>query len=429
MQKVFFHVMHYISHTECSYLTSAQGGVSLTILYWIILVIFLIWLWLTLDYHFGRKHHLKTSKDEVLLSEKHGEIQLITDGTELMNNLFNDIQHATQYIHIQFYIVKNDDISKRFLLLLKKKAEEGVHIRLLIDWIGSKGFPQSEIEQLKNAGVKFSFNHVPKLPFLFFSLQQRNHRKISIVDGQIAYLGGFNIGNEYINKDGKLSPWRDYHVKLKGESAKDIDKIFRSDWKRASGEDIQFSYSVPTLKLAGQSLHQIVPSEGVELEELYLSLINRATNKIYIASPYFIPTKKLMDALLSSLKRNVEIHIIVPGLSDHVLIQEASYTFLRQILSGGGKVHQFQNGFFHGKYIIIDNQVFDIGTANFDRRSLFLNYEVNCFIYDSAVIEAASKEIEQDIKQSKSIVLKDLQNLGLWVKIKEIVASTIVNFL
>ena len=99
------------------------------------------------------------------------------------------------------------------------------------------------------------------------------------------------------------------------------------------------------------------------------------------------------------------------------------------MLSGGGNVHQFQNGFFHGKYIIIDNQVFDIGTANFDRRSLFLNYEVNCFIYDSAVIEAASKEIEQDIKQSKSIVLKDLQNLGLWVKIKEIAASTIVNFL
>lgn len=399
----------------------------MAILFWIIFVIFLVLVWLTMDYILGGKNHRKASK-EMTFSEKYGEIHLFTDGAKLMNDLLSNIQNATQYVHIQFYIVKNDDISKKFLSILKKKAKEGVDIKLLIDWIGSKAFPQSEIEQLKNAGVKFSFGHRPKLPFLFFTLQQRNHRKISIIDGQVAYLGGFNVGNEYINKDEKLSPWRDYHVKLKGASVNDIDQIFRSDWKRASGEEIQYSYSVPTFK-HGQALHHIIPSEGITLEEAYINLINKAADKIYIGTPYFIPTKKLMDAFIDCLERNVELSLIIPALPDHILIQEASYTFLRQILAAGGNVYQFQNGFFHGKYILIDNQVLDIGTANFDRRSLFLNYEVNCYIYDSVLIDVASKEIEQDIKQSKSLALQDLQNLGLWIKIKEKIASIVADFL
>ena len=165
------------------------------------------------------------------------------------------------------------------------------------------------------------------------------------------------------------------------------------------------------------------------LEEAYISLINKAADKIYIGTPYFIPTKKLMDAFIDCLERNVELSLIIPALPDHILIQEASYTFLRQILAAGGNVYQFQNGFFHGKYILIDNQVLDIGTANFDRRSLFLNYEVNCYIYDSVLIDVASKEIEQDIKQSKSLALQDLQNLGLWIKIKEKIASIVADFL
>lgn len=395
---------------------------------WIIfLVIAGLALWVYADFMLGRKHHLAKANTNIL-PFRESNLDIIAKGPELFNDLFAEIKKAKQHIHILFYIVQDDKISQEFLSILKEKAQAGVEVRLLVDWVGS-GLKRNSIQALKDAGVEFAYSHTPKFPFLFYSSQVRNHRKITVIDGMLAYLGGFNIGKEYNDQDPKLSPWRDYHLKITGEGVEDLQKEFLEDWRAAARVNLlqDKSYFPPLEK--GAIRQQLVPTEGIMMEEMVSQLISQAKKSIFIGTPYFIPSKRVFDLLRAAIQRGVDVTVLVPFTSDHILVKEASHPYLRTLLKDGAEVYQYMKGFYHAKIFMIDEQVCDIGTANFDKRSMFLNYELNCLVYDPAFIKKVKHILTEDILNSQKATLHDLNRVNLLLSIKETAARTISYFL
>ncbi|MBI0578152.1 cardiolipin synthase [Neobacillus cucumis] len=391
-------------------------------------VLLLIIIWLVLDFRLGRRKHLSQMKN-CETPMLHGQLDIFPHGPELFADYFKEIKEAKRHIHILFYIIKNDMFSHTFLKLLKEKAKEGVEVRLLLDRIGGIHLKKYSINELREAGVHFSYCNRVKLPYLFYSAQVRNHRKITIIDGKIGYLGGYNIGKEYINEDPKLSPWRDYHLKLLGEGATFLQSEFLIDWRENTGEDLlNHSQYFPEVS-KGLIRHQLMPTEASTLEKKYYGLIQMAKESIIIGTPYFIPSKLLFQELLAALKRGVQLAIVVPFTSDHVLVQEASHRYLKALLREGAKVFQFKNGFYHAKTIVIDDKLCDIGTANFDKRSLFLNKEINCYIYNPEFIERLKTVLQKDIGDSQPLTLKELSKPNLFRSVKEGIAGIFSYFL
>ncbi|MEH7374192.1 cardiolipin synthase [Neobacillus drentensis] len=391
-------------------------------------LIFLIILWLVLDFNLGKKKHLSiVSRRETAII--HGNFDIFTHGKKLFADYFHELRYAKKHIHVLFYIVKDDAISREFFSILKEKARAGVEVRLLIDRLGSWKVRKAAVKSLQEAGIQFSFSNTIKLPFLFYSSQVRNHRKITIIDGEIGYLGGFNVGKEYIDEEPSLGIWRDYHLKITGRSVNFLQSEFLIDWHEYAGEDIMGNPAYfPTLA-DGPVRHQYVPTEANQLEQNYLRLIQKATHSMIIGTPYFIPCHKIMAELLTAIKRGVQLSVIVPYTADHLLVQEASYRYLRKLIRAGAAVYQYKKGFYHAKTLVIDDKLCDIGTANFDKRSMYLNKEINCYIYDPAFIQRLMDILKKDIDDSKPLTLTELNKPNPVRTIKEGIAAAISYFL
>jgi cardiolipin synthase A/B len=405
-----------------------KGQIYVNFIFGIFGVIFLILLWLTLDFQLGRKKHLKTF-DRPNAPRRHSHIEIFTDGQLLFKDYFDELKQAKQHIHVLFYIAKKDSFTKEFFQILTEKAKEGVEVRLMLDWVGSRRVDRQFIRDLRAAGGQFTFSQVPRFPYFFYSSQIRNHRKVSVIDGVTGYLGGFNIGKEYVNQDEKLNPWRDYHLKILGEGVHDLQKELLRNWRKNTKVDlIQNDIYFPKLQ-PGPVEHEIIPAEAAMLEKTFLKLITSAKETIMIGSPYFIPSQTIFNALLAALKRGVTIKILVPKITDHLLVQEASYPYLRRLLKEKAQVYQYLNGFYHAKTLVIDEQVCDIGTANFDKRSFFLNYEINCYMYDKKLIQKAKEIIAKDFKDAKLLTLEELNQPNIWRSTKEKIATIFSTFL
>lgn len=398
--------------------------ITLSLLFGFVILI----LWLFIDYTLGTKKHVAFTKKRTS-TVRNSNIHLFTSGPELFNDLFAACRNAQSHIHISFYIVKNDAISSEFLAVLNEKAAAGVEVRLLLDWVGGFRVSRKKLNELRKNGGHFSFSHLPKFPYYFHSLQVRNHRKIAVIDGKVGFMGGYNVGKEYMNEDPKLSPWRDYHLKIAGEGALDLQKVFLLDWCTATKEHLpENEIYFPTQK-KGACSHQIVPSQGISIEDAYSTLIQEAKQSIFIGTPYFIPSKRLLHDLLAALKRGVHLTIVVPYDADHLLVKEASFPFLRKLIKNGANVYEYINGFYHAKIIFVDGTVCDIGTANFDKRSLFINYEINCYVYDHEFLRDVRDVIQTDVDHSQRLTLEKLNNKKRFQPIWEWVATAFSHFL
>ncbi|WP_041581289.1 cardiolipin synthase [Bacillus sp. 1NLA3E] len=391
-------------------------------------IILILIIWLYFDYTLGRRQQL-ACRDRKDYPIRNSQFHLFTHGPELFDDLFREIKNAQKHVHVLFYIAKNDTFSREFFSILKAKAREGVEVRLLLDRLGSIKVSEQIIHELKEANVKFSFSHVPKLPFLFYSVNVRNHRKITIIDGKIGYAGGYNVGQEYINLEPSLSPWRDYHLKFTGEVVHDLQQVFLKDWHIATkSELITHPTYFPHIGQGPMSI-QVVSSDGGHIEDAFSNQIRKARKSIFIGTPYFIPSKMLFADLLEAARRGVKIIILVPHKADHILVKEASFPYYRQLIKAGAEIYQFLNGFYHAKIILFDEDICDIGTSNFDQRSIFLNFELNCFIYDSGTIAKIKTIIDHDLNDSKKLSLDELNNVSLLTKTKEIIAKPLERFL
>ncbi|PFK30710.1 cardiolipin synthase [Bacillus cereus] len=373
----------------------------------ILLCIIGVFIWMNVDLEMGKRmaSGLETTKIRT------GNFKLYTNGKDFYQNLFEDINRSEKYVYIHFYIVGKDEVSQEFLRLLEKKALSGVDVKLSVDRIGGYKIKKKVIQQLKEKGVKFTFSKKPKLKSLFYSLHQRNHRRIAVIDGKVSYIGGFNIGEEYLGKDPKFGRWRDYQLRIEGDGAVDMERKFAEDWHADTGEKLSL-YKGDSIQ--GSAKYQYIFSDGKGLWKEYSGLLKQAKKSIVIATPYFVPGKEMISVLQEALQRGVAVKILVPFKSDALLLKQAAYPHLKKMLDAGAEIYQYQDGFFHGKVAIIDDRSADVGTANFDMRSFYINTESDCFIYDKAVVAEVWGKLQKDFHDSKRLTDKDFDKISSW---------------
>lgn len=392
----------------------------------LLFLIVAIILWLRFDYTQG----LKKQRGKAVRRNqpiRHGTVRLLPTGDEFIGSLIHDIKAAEHHIHILFYIFRDDHIGKKILQHLEQKAKEGVAVRLLVDRFGADVKNRS-IQSLKQAGAQFEYAHRISFPYWFFSLIRRNHRKITVIDGKIGYIGGYNIGDEYLGRDPKFGFWRDYHLRLTGDGVQDLQDQFIQDWERESRLPVtRDRWLYPPLAKGPHEL-RIIPTNGSFLEDSFLQLVEQAEETITIGTPYFIPGEKLHHALLDAAARGVAVRLLVPKKGDHPLVKEAAFPYFKELLEGGINIYRYYRGFFHGKAIVIDDKLADVGTANFDKRSFRLNYEINCLLYDKEMIQLVREELDYDFSISERLQMEDLANRSFFHRTKEQVATLFSGF-
>ncbi|MBU8905845.1 cardiolipin synthase [Desertibacillus haloalkaliphilus] len=386
----------------------------------IILLIIALVIWLRIDFKLGMKQQ-QNEANKTTQQTRYGDVTFLPNGNDFFEAMFTDIEEAKHHIHILFYIVQDDQLANDLFTLLKAKVNQGVEVRLLVDWFGS-GVKRRTVRQLKQAGITFAYSHPPKFPFLFFTLNRRNHRKITVIDGKVGYTGGFNVGDEYVGRSKKYGHWRDFHLRLAGDGVQDLQEQFLQDWKVATGEEPRGETIYPELKKGPIPL-RILPTDGVFLEDTFLDLVKQAKRTILIGTPYFIPGEKLQGELIAACKRGVEVKLILPKMSDHPLVKEGSYPYFSDMLAAGCLIYHFHDGFYHAKAVVIDEQVCDIGTANWDKRSLFIDHELNCIIYDKSFIDTVIEAMEYDITKSEELTVKKYEQRSLVHRGKERLAT------
>lgn len=314
------------------------------------------------------------------------ELELLVNGTATFKAVFAAIEGAKKYVLIQFYIVRDDSLGQELGELLVRKAREGVHIRFLYDELGSYKTPAAYWETLRAAGVEASPFHTTRGPGNRFQLNFRNHRKIVVVDGHTAFVGGHNVGTEYLGgKDNGYGGWRDTHVRISGPAVLPIQVCFGKDWYWATSEVPNLDLSMPTEQGSAEVL--ALPTGPVDTLEncslMFIQAIASAKERFWIASPYFVPDSSVMKALQMAAMRGVDVRILLPQKPDHLMVYLAGFACLKELGQPGIRVFRYLDGFLHQKVFLADNALAGVGTANLDNRSFRLNFEITMLIEDS----------------------------------------------
>ena len=352
-------------------------------------------------------------------------VDVYVNGEDKFKKLIEDIRSAKRYIHIEYYIFKDDILGKSIIEALTEKVKKGLKVRLLVDGMGSRNLRKSALKEYIKYGGKFSIFFPGILPHLNTRVNYRNHRKIVIIDGKLGYVGGFNVGKEYINEDTEIGFWRDTHVRIEGEAVNDLSERFLLDWCHASGEEIDDydDYSEEFEERLGNVGIQIVTSGPDHKEEYirnaYLKLINNAKKNVYLETPYLVPDGPILESLKISALSGVDVRIIIPGKPDHFFMKWAASSYIGELLEAGVKVYNYQKGFVHSKTIVADGTVMSIGTANMDIRSFKLNFEVNAFIYHKKIAEDGEIQFMRDIEDSEEITKEIYESRSVSIRIKE----------
>lgn len=352
------------------------------------------------------------------------EVQIFTDGRDKFYDLLKEIEKARDHIHINYYIFRKDKLGTQVLEALKRKSEEGVQVRLLVDSVGSRQLNEAFLADYTNEFFQYAFFFKARFKILNFKLNYRNHRKLVIIDGQVGYIGGFNLGDEYLGDDKRFGYWRDTHLKIRGTAVHTMQIRFLLDWRNASKEDISISRGLlPEPEIIGSTGIQIVSSgpdtDQEQIKQGYIKIINSAKKTIHIQTPYFIPDESIMEALRIAIASGVEVNLMIPNKPDHPFVYWATYAYAGELLKAGGKVYTYEHGFLHAKTIVADGKLASVGTANFDVRSFKLNFEVNAFIYSEEVASLLKKEFENDIHLSYELTREIYYDRPTIIKFKE----------
>ena len=359
---------------------------------------------------------------------------ILTDGNHMFNSLLEDIGNAKEFINIEFFIVKNDGAGARLLKALTEKAAEGVRVRFLVDAMGSRRQDPALIQRFREAGGMLALFFPPIFKYLNLRFNYRNHRKITVIDGRVGYLGGFNIGNEYLGKKKKFGYWRDTHLRIRGECLRFLSTRFLMDWRLSSGERIALDRAYfEEVDRTGNASIQIVNSGPDSLREEikvgYLKMISSAKKNIYIQSPYFVPDSSIFDSLNMAALSGVDVRIMIPSIPDHMFVYWATYYYCGLLLQSGAKVYIYDNGFLHAKTMCVDGQVCSVGSANFDIRSFRLNFETNAFIYDEEEAYKLEAIFEEDMSDCHELTRTLYGRRSLWIRFKEGIAKLLSDLL
>jgi len=396
-------------------------------------------LWLTdsryKEYENLVKYNLETS-GAVLTGDNH--VDIFNDGVEKFNDLIEEMKKAREYIHIQYYIIKNDEVFQRMIPVLKEKVNQGVEVRILYDGMGGRFMPKRVWQDLRNSGVLVGEFFPAFLGRLQLRVNYRNHRKIVVIDGKVGYVGGFNIGREYISKDPKFGYWRDTHLKIQGSAVYSLQIRFALDWNYAAGENLfkdgwyfgmdhvqeETGQEAPYKDRKHGVKIQIISSgpdaSNRQIRNNYLQLFNKAKDHIYIQTPYFVPDDAVLSALKMAAESGVDVRLMIPCKPDHPFVYWASYSYVGDLLAVGARCYVYEGGFLHAKGVMADGVVCSYGTANMDIRSFELNFEVNATIFDEETTKRLEDAFIRDLESRCREVTKEVYGQrNMWIRIKE----------
>ncbi|WP_332646357.1 cardiolipin synthase [Lysinibacillus sp. 54212] len=368
--------------------------------------------------------YMNLSTNNAVLTQDNA-IQIYDDGADKFEGLIEDILNAKDHIHIQYYIFKVDNLGKRIINALIKKAKQGIKVHVLYDEMGSRGVKKRHFSELTEAGGRIEVFFPSIFPLINPRLNFRNHRKIVVIDGRIGYIGGFNVGDEYLGLKSKFGYWRDTHLRIEGSAVQPLQTRFLLDWNQASAKH-RISYSdryFPAIPKKGDVAIQIVSSgpdtDYAGIKNGYIKMIMSAKKYVYIQSPYFIPDDTFLDAVQIAALSGIDVRIMIPNKPDHPFVYWATYSYAGQLLKAGAKIYHYEKGFIHAKMLVVDDEISTVGTANIDVRSFSLNFEVNAFIYDRDISHNLAEIFEKDIFDCSELTLEKYENRSTLVKFKE----------
>ncbi len=341
------------------------------------------------------------------------EAELLIDGPATFESIFAGIDRAEHYILIQFYIVKADGLGNELKDRLIRRAREGISIYFLYDEIGSMGLPDQYSSDLQSAGVKTHKFNTTKGRTNRFQINFRNHRKIVIVDGNEAWLGGHNVGDEYLGK-AAIGAWRDTHVRIAGPAAQSIQISFLEDYHWAADDFLELNWVPQKSNTDNPVAALAVPSGPADEFEtctlLFMKAIQSAKTRLWIASPYFVPDQQFITALHLAILRGVDVRILIPRKTDNLLVNLTHWAYVEELNRIGARLFWYEKGFLHQKVVLVDDDIATIGTANFDNRSFRLNFEITLVVLDKAFGESVSRMLEEDFEGSPEILDDEFSN-------------------
>lgn len=362
-------------------------------------------------------------KNSYFAPYENNSIELLNDGEEAFGAIFDAIEKAEKFIHIQYYILEKGDLLDGFYELFSKKIKEGVEIRMLYDALGSHSIRGKVVKRFKDIGVK-AFSSMPiKFGNLLFTLNYRNHRKIVVIDGKVGFTGGFNVSDKYIKSLSDLGIWQDLHLRLEGPVVNSLHRVFIKDYHFASDEDLllQDKY-FPKFEGAGKRIAQVVSSgpdsKYPAIMQQYLAMINSAKKRICIANPYFIPGMPVLEALQIASLSGIEVNLLTPKVSDSLLAKYSMFSGFEALLNVGANIY-LRPDFSHSKVIIIDGEIASVGSGNFDYRSFEHNFETNVLVYDKDIARRIEKIFFGHCKKDIQLELVSFKKRSILIKFME----------
>ncbi|MDF1755362.1 MAG: cardiolipin synthase [Verrucomicrobiales bacterium] len=348
--------------------------------------------------------------------------ELLIDGKATFDSIFEAIDKAEKYILVQFYILRNDGTGVELRDRLAAKVAEGVRVFVLLDDLGCLDLGKTYVKELRDAGVDARFFMDFSGEANRFQLNFRNHRKLVVVDGRKVFIGGLNVGDEYLGKHPTMTPWRDTHVALTGPIAKAAQISFVEDWHWATEDLIpDLDWDLTKEDVAGSVAAIVLPSGPADPIEtcsmFFLSAINNAKKRVWIATPYFVPDDKIVTALQMAALRGVEVKILIPENTDSRLVQLSSYSYLEPLETTGVEIYRYTEGFMHQKVIMVDDALSAIGSANFDNRSFRLNFELTAVIHDEKFAGEVATMLENDFSNSRPAKSSELKERSFIFKL------------
>ena len=353
------------------------------------------------------------------------DIEVYTDGKNAFNAVFAEMEKAEHHIHVQFFIVENDNIGNRLREILIRKSLEGIKVRFIYDGLGSFSLSKKFLKSLRNAGVETgSFLRV-NFPFFSNKVNYRNHRKVVVVDGKVGFVGGMNVADRYLIGD-ELGNWRDTLIKIEGNAVHGLQNSFLVDWYFVTRTYLISKEYYPQTSVTKNKLIQIATSgpdsDWESILQAFCKLIADARQYVYIQTPYFLPPESLLSTMKTAALSGVDVRLLISENSDARVTNTASRSYLREIMDAGVKVYFYNKGFIHSKAMVSDNIVSTIGSTNMDFRSFEQHFEINAFIYDKEFALKMKAIYERDLRSSKPIPLKKWKKREKWQKFKESVA-------
>jgi len=376
----------------------------------------------------------------------HGNsVRLLKSGEEKFEDMFAAIQQAHHYIHLEYFNFRNDSIASKLFALLKQKADEGVKVRAMFDafgnWSNNRPLKNKHLKELRRQGIEIIKYDPINFPYIGDVLC-RDHRKIVVIDGQIAYTGGMNVADYYIEGLPEVGPWRDMHIRIEGPAVDDLQRIFLTMWEKATDEDFTTdTLFYPIKNAAGYNLPPAIDSVTIGvvdrvpykqpklMREAYAQAILDAKEKIELINPYFIPTRKVRRALKKAAQKGVDVQIMISSKGDIPFTPDASFHVARQLMKKGATIYQFDGGFHHSKIMMIDEKFCTVGSTNLNSRSLRYDFEVNAFIFDHRVTAELTDMFNEDKKQSTIMTDETWKQRSPWRRFVGWFANLLTPFL